>query len=563
MKSLRNKTIQWAKDNLPPYATSPFLGEVLITHKGINDSLQHNSGPDKLKSIAAIADMIGRGVLVDSGKDASGKPIVGHIIAAKLSIGGQKYIARLVIREDSNGRRFYDHELSDIKKLGEVSKRGAASQSEVGRPTPLRDTSHILQDIYSVNENSVSKAVDENGEPLEVWHGTHRDFETFDRNYATNDRVGLKLDTVGNWFTDSQETARTNYGPKQMPEFLNIKKPLSFIGEGAWKQFRRSVEMEGGVESFRKKAKSEGYDGVQIAGDKIDRAEQTVWITLEPTQIKSATDNNGEFNPEDPNSLHSRASDATGYDAEIDDLISSLTSSGKLDWRDVILEKESARLVHSTGDAFAVPSLASPGDMTPTAVVRGCQQPALRTMAEKPSSIHVAKANGRNATYGAAFDAALTRMGYADRNAAEASWLKAIARASSQSEKFSMPSTASGGPPMLQAPSLDRIAPGGPANARPSSASSANAADFLLEDSLDADSFIRHPLLPRSHNVNRYSPPTTRHLRRNPSAVHLIGTPEFMNRRNATRSQQPPLHSINRLVLQHRRPPAFIERRQG
>jgi len=128
--------------------------------------------------------MIRRGVLVDSRKDASGKPIIGHILAAKLSIGGQKYIARLVIREDSNGNRFYDHELSDIKKLGEVSKRGATSQSEVGRPTPLRDTSSILQDIYSVNPDSVSKVVDENGEPLPVWHGTrnfseNRNFDVF------------------------------------------------------------------------------------------------------------------------------------------------------------------------------------------------------------------------------------------------------------------------------------------------------------------------------------------------------------------------------------------------
>jgi hypothetical protein len=49
----------------------------------------------------------------------------------------------------------------------------------------------------------------------------------------------------------------------------------------------------------------------------------------------------------------------------------------------------------------------------------------------------------------------------------------------------------------------------------------------LLEDSLDADSFIRHPLLPRSRNVNRYSPPTTSHLRRNPSAAHLMGDPNL------------------------------------
>ena len=45
--------------------------------------------------------------------------------------------------------------LSGIRKLGEVSKRGAASHSEVGRPTPLRDTSHVIQDICIVDLDSV------------------------------------------------------------------------------------------------------------------------------------------------------------------------------------------------------------------------------------------------------------------------------------------------------------------------------------------------------------------------------------------------------------------------
>ena len=38
---------------------------------------------------------------------------------------------------------------------------------------------NLLQKIYSVNENSVSKVVDENGEPLVVYHGSNHWFNIF------------------------------------------------------------------------------------------------------------------------------------------------------------------------------------------------------------------------------------------------------------------------------------------------------------------------------------------------------------------------------------------------
>ena len=38
----------------------------------------------------------------------------------------------------------------------------------------------LLQKIYSVNENSVSKVVDENGEPLVVYHGSNHWFKVDD-----------------------------------------------------------------------------------------------------------------------------------------------------------------------------------------------------------------------------------------------------------------------------------------------------------------------------------------------------------------------------------------------
>ena len=50
--------------------------------------------------------------------------------------------------------------------------------------------------------------------------------------------------------------------------------------------------------------KKEGYDGIEDAGGKYSGLEHTVYIPFSSTQIKSATDNNGEFNENDPSILH-------------------------------------------------------------------------------------------------------------------------------------------------------------------------------------------------------------------------------------------------------------------
>jgi len=89
--------------------------------------------------------MIRNGILIHTSENSDENPALSYVLAAKLAIGDQKYLARLVILEDSNGRRFYNHELIRHKKLGEASQRGAASQSEVGTSAPLRALSNTRE----------------------------------------------------------------------------------------------------------------------------------------------------------------------------------------------------------------------------------------------------------------------------------------------------------------------------------------------------------------------------------------------------------------------------------
>ena len=64
-------------------------------------------------------------------------------VAHRLRYNNEDYIARLVAREDQNGNLFYDHEFTEIKKIG-----APASGREGNLPTsPHQSSAKILEDI--------------------------------------------------------------------------------------------------------------------------------------------------------------------------------------------------------------------------------------------------------------------------------------------------------------------------------------------------------------------------------------------------------------------------------
>jgi hypothetical protein len=156
----------------------------------------------------------------------------------------------------------------------------------------IRDAEYmaaVASGDMAVAQRMVDEAAYAAGFRNEGYHGTSRDFTVFDRLTAAKDRVGLKLDTVGSWFTDNAATAKKLYGPKVVRAFLSLQNPLRFDGVGGLEAFRSEVkDAHGSVDAFRKWAKSQGYDGVEISGDFVDRELQTIRIALDPSQIKSA-----------------------------------------------------------------------------------------------------------------------------------------------------------------------------------------------------------------------------------------------------------------------------------
>ena len=137
------------------------------------------------------------------------------------------------------------------------------------------------------DKENASKVLDENGEPLVVYHGTDADFTIFD---ASKSRANM--DIQGNFFSPWDIDAQ-GYGPNVRAFYLNIRKPAN-SSQGYSTLNTYKGQNEAGIKA-RELLKSKGYDGVNNDNEE--------YITFEPNQIKSATDNNGNFDANNPDIL--------------------------------------------------------------------------------------------------------------------------------------------------------------------------------------------------------------------------------------------------------------------
>jgi hypothetical protein len=138
-------------------------------------------------------------------------------------------------------------------------------------------------------ENSVSKVVDENGEPLVVYHGTNKDFYEFDLTYfgKTDDGFYGK----GFYFTPNLETAEVyasisewdkmnntfKKNGKTLPLFLNFRNPILID-----------------LKKFKIKNEDGTNDSKIIIPNSIFSA-NTEYLAFEPNQIKLADGTNTTF----------------------------------------------------------------------------------------------------------------------------------------------------------------------------------------------------------------------------------------------------------------------------
>lgn len=169
---------------------------------------------------------------------------------------------------------------------------------------------------------NVSKVVDENGEPMVVWHGRSAEFNTFEKKEGVRFIMGLedKVKAEGFFFSPDKGLAEEfasnssrHRGGKAnvVPCFLNIRKPMDLTGEDydriyedvtGW-EYMVGMDTQDNLwgimdeEGMADKIKEKGYDGAIFVEEVDDSYEPTKisYCALDANQIKSAENNNGDF----------------------------------------------------------------------------------------------------------------------------------------------------------------------------------------------------------------------------------------------------------------------------
>ncbi len=152
-----------------------------------------------------------------------------------------------------------------------------------------------------------SKVVDENGEPLPVYHGTASDFTRFD----PKKRGGFG-GIIGFWFSSTPEGSEPfsrivrgwSSGPQTIPVYLSLQNPKTYKGWDDHVEAVRAAKgdtIEDKYKSLRKQLEREGYDGIAVKNSDTDGGGvRDDFVAFSPTQIKSIF-NRGTWDASDPN----------------------------------------------------------------------------------------------------------------------------------------------------------------------------------------------------------------------------------------------------------------------
>ena len=291
----RDAAFAWADAYLPVQVSTRF-GEVEINRTSVKDSLGHGFSQKKLDAITSLPEGMKVAAFIGEAKDFNGADIDNGYFCYPIMYQGEKQVVFCRARRDVNSNKIYVHEVWTEDEIRGIPLQTAAKFSNSKPHGGNTLYKSILADFLNKG-NECSKIVDENGEPMVVYHGSDAEFEVFDR---TKGRSGMDIQGM---FFSPWDYESEGYGKNVRAFFLNIKNPAT--GSKSYEVFSKyKSENYAGIKA-RDELEHSGYDGV-ASGNMED--EDLEFIAFEPNQIKSATDNNGAFSPDDANIYHQKDS---------------------------------------------------------------------------------------------------------------------------------------------------------------------------------------------------------------------------------------------------------------
>ncbi|MBL8449715.1 MAG: hypothetical protein JNM32_07310 [Dechloromonas sp.] len=311
---------------------------------GYRKLLSHSADAKTLEIVAGLKTLMERAVPLYSEPNRNPKPndqiVAWHTYGARALIDGEPVYVKLVVREKADGKRVLDHfhdasvtSENEVRAPYPASSHPLSMQGTAAGMAPDKDR---LRAWYNaVNPDSVSKVVDENGEPLVVYTGGRTE------NWRDDTPITEFRSANGPWagfFTDSKDVANrfasltSDWTQGRSPSgvvhtYLSLQHPLivDALGHKA-RDFQIDASRIGREDHpIREQLLSGKHDGLILRNTED---ESDVYVALRPEQIKSAIGNRGAFDGANPNILESRSSGPAQWQApepsRLDDLIYSM-----------------------------------------------------------------------------------------------------------------------------------------------------------------------------------------------------------------------------------------------
>lgn len=173
-----------------------------------------------------------------------------------------------------------------------ISEDASVVKSRIKKATETQQFKRWFGD-WQNDPAHASKVVNEDGTPKVVYHGTNAEFTAFNSSDGTY------------WFSESRDYAESmaeeRSGDVLMQAFLDIKNPYyAKLPVGKFSDPNSEAKII-------REAKAGGYDGLVIEADTTNELlKDTFYVAFQPNQIKSATDNIGTFDKNNPDIRYSR-----------------------------------------------------------------------------------------------------------------------------------------------------------------------------------------------------------------------------------------------------------------
>ena len=206
----------------------------------------------------------------------------------KVIIGGQEYYVRFIVQVQPGQTGLHAYDVTNIDIYKNTAGSLSVANNHGSRVTTSGKPDAKLQQFFesaTEAEKNSSKIVDENGEPRVVYHSY--DNENYDSGLV---------------YMSANESFSQEFGENTDAVFVNIRNPYT-TEDGILR------DADGNEIMFDGEPASIGYlDSVSddyiswLQGnyDGVMDGDFEFVIAFEPTQIKSATENNGEFDPNNP-----------------------------------------------------------------------------------------------------------------------------------------------------------------------------------------------------------------------------------------------------------------------